>query len=467
MGFHTRRARFCTRFASLGLIACGLCGAAHAQFDPSQTPDFSAVLSRVGGTASAPAGSSSGLSIPTVNPGEAAKDAGRQLEAFIASRGGKGDAMAKAVDKMGAYVSDLEGQIEKIGFAKRDMGVAVAFAVLFQYEAATGKTVPDAPSRAAARRIIAAVAQNGKSKFAALSPSEKERVYETLLTQGSLLHTLVPTFARAGRTVDAAQFRANAAQIFTRLTGKLPQDVTFTEDGRIVGLGGTSGGRVASSSGRRTSVPAPPDTPIRRVANPAQLDSVILHFEMRGGVGGGMYGTYSPYVLLKDGRITYGPDEALDEWDTAAYQRKHPTSWGKWRRSGTTLNIQWGDGKSSTWTTKQYFTGRPAPASMKLSGSYRTVGGGGNSSLGGDLIVFVSKDFNFAPNGTFTYEGTAGAMSPNLSVGNNRTQRGTYKISGYAISVRYADGKTKRGFFYRYPDSDEVLGMFGSEYTKR
>lgn len=193
---------------------------------------------------------------------------------------------------------------------------------------------------------------------------------------------------------------------------------------------------------------------------------MALHYEAGGGVGGGASVVLSPYLLLVDGRITRAPGEDLDTWNIAADRRKRAKYWGKWRRNGKTLNIVWDDGTTSMWNYGAVYDAKPGPANMKLRGYYRNISGGGTSALGGDITTFVQSNFTFAPDGTFTSGSTAGSMSSNSSVGRTRKGGGRYRIDGWTITLTDPDGTVRRGLFYRFPDSDDSLGIFGSTYSK-
>jgi hypothetical protein len=46
-------------------------------------------------------------------------------------------------------------------------------------------------------------------------------------------------------------------------------------------------------------------------------------------------------------------------------------------------------------------------------------------------------------------------------------ESGTYKLDGYAIELKYNNGKTERRFFYFYPDSKKHFGIGYSVYMPK
>jgi hypothetical protein len=92
---------------------------------------------------------SSGLTVPSVSLGSAAKDIRRELREKAESTSG---AKQAALRQLEAQMPETLAKLEA-GLAKRDFGVAVAYFFVTTYETATSTTVPSDASLAAGRTI--------------------------------------------------------------------------------------------------------------------------------------------------------------------------------------------------------------------------------------------------------------------------------------------------------------------------
>jgi hypothetical protein len=199
------------------------------------------------------------------------------------------------------------------------------------------------------------------------------------------------------------------------------------------------------------------------------MEGVYLHLEYLTGVGGGVYPSYEPYILLADGTITddlsYYPSS---DADVANWRRKKPRAWGRYVKNGSTLSIRWDDGRRKPETWDKWFVAKAGTESMRLSGLYQSIGGGGNTSLGGSIIVAAWSNYRFSPDGTVTSDRGSGGGSPNVAVlSQQAAKRAAYRISSYTIDLEYGDGRRVRSWFFRFPDSDDVIGMGDHVLTKR
>jgi len=234
--------------------------------------------------------------------------------------------------------------------------------------------------------------------------------------------------------------------------------------------------------GRAGGEPAPPvkepppvaeSLPAAPTSNGASytvpIEGLYLHLEYIAGVGGGVYPSYEPYILLSDGTITddlsYYPSSSED---VANWRRKKPRAWGRYARNGSALSIRWDDSRRKPETWDKWFVAKAGTESMRLSGLYQSIGGGGNTSLGGSIIVAAWSNYRFSPDGTVTSDQGSGGGSPNVAVlSQQAAKRATYQISSYAIDLQYGDGRRERSWFFRFPDSDDVIGLGAKVLTKR
>lgn len=177
-----------------------------AQFGGQNIPNLSGVADAIAKAANASAAQksasgktfNSGLSVPSVDRGAAARGIGRQLRLTIEKEAGSQPALSQLEAGMPELLTNIENEIEKNGLAKRDFGVAVAVAFFNSYETATKRVVPDQPSLIAAKTIAATIKLRWGTDYARLAPAEQERLYESLL---------LPQSGRIAGTKSRATFK--------------------------------------------------------------------------------------------------------------------------------------------------------------------------------------------------------------------------------------------------------------------
>ncbi|BDC47916.1 hypothetical protein F183_A02320 [Bryobacterales bacterium F-183] len=199
------------------------------------------------------------------------------------------------------------------------------------------------------------------------------------------------------------------------------------------------------------------------------IHGIYLHSESKLGVGGMVVLTYEAYVLLPDGTLTSDLSfYPKSESEVAKWRTSKPRTWGRWKQTGAELSIEWDDPKRKPSQWKKWFVAKPGDQGMTLTGAYRSMGGTGNSALGGNSTVAVWSTLDFASDGTVTTGGgagsyTAGPGDTSVATSSQRTpQRVPYAIDGFRISL---NGEAK--WFYRYPDSDNAIGMGDATYSRR
>lgn len=186
----------------------------------------------------------SGLTVPSVKPGSTAQGIGKQLREVL-EKGGKKEGAAAIETEMPETLKKVEAGLEQIGFAKRDMGIAIAYAFIYNWETATGETIPEKQSMIAAKNVATAIGKHWGPKFAKMTPESKEKIYESLLISTTLFSAFAQQFEKAGKPEDAANIRKSAGQMFQTLIGVPPSQVKIDESGRITGL--ASGGAVKTT----------------------------------------------------------------------------------------------------------------------------------------------------------------------------------------------------------------------------
>jgi hypothetical protein len=214
-------------------------------------------------------------------------------------------------------------------------------------------------------------------------------------------------------------------------------------------------------------------TSIVKTKMPA-INTVIMHLEYEVGMGGGIYPVYNAYVLFKDGSIYKYPELCLDDIDMSDSKLTEPRKWGTWKKNNQTLLTYWPAEKpkeqNEEWEQKSYYTVQPAQKDEKLEGDFKTISGGGNTALGGEVMVVSAANIVFGMQGKFSIARTAGVSSGRDFWENNSgssSETGTYKLDNYSIEFKYNNGKTERRFFYFYPDSRKHFGIGNSVYMPK
>jgi hypothetical protein len=202
-----------------------------------------------------------------------------------------------------------------------------------------------------------------------------------------------------------------------------------------------------------------------------QIHAVIMHLEYEAGMGGAIYPVYNAYILLKDRSIYKHPITSPTYLDIAASKISEPKKWGIWKQNGTTIITYWPTEKprdqNGTWEKKSYYNTLPAKQGEHLEGSFKTLTGGGNTALGGDVLVVASANITFNQQGKFTLAKSAGVSSGSETWENSNSkigEAGTYILDEYSIVLNYNNGKTERRFFFFYPDSRKHFGIGQSVY---
>ena len=179
---------------------------------------------------------STGLTVPSVKPGEASKDLVRQMRKAVEEGAGPMPALTEIENAMPQILVAIEGELEKNKVAKRDMGVAYGLAVLTNYETATATKVPDAPSLVATKSLASAFNTAYGAKIKALSPAAKEKLYETLIMSAAMMNIFAEQLTESGKDEDAQTFRDGAGEIFEKLVGVPASQMKVGTDGQISGL---------------------------------------------------------------------------------------------------------------------------------------------------------------------------------------------------------------------------------------
>jgi hypothetical protein len=211
----------------------------------------------------------------------------------------------------------------------------------------------------------------------------------------------------------------------------------------------------------------------------SQIHGMYLNEYWGTGVGGALYLQYEPWLFLKDGTVFNDPYLAPNSFNAALSKKEEPQKWGTWTRQGDKFVIRWNDDKDGKPDTETLTQSNPGSSDQKLNGYFERLTGGGNTAYGGNTIIAAYSGYTFNPDGTFSFDSGAGASTGNDYTGNapnvatssqNATKKGTYKISGYNLELKFPDGKVSRRSFSMAGGKKDPTGLIyigGSHYLKK
>ncbi len=225
---------------------------------------------------------------------------------------------------------------------------------------------------------------------------------------------------------------------------------------------GVGGGRVAAASPPSAPARAAPTAPRPALAaapaahagNWAKVEGVYFRSLAGIGVGGMVIMRFAPTIFFKDGTFYETDDPALEDVDLAASKAANPNRWGRWSREGDRFTLTDAKGRPNVYPLQagNLFKAFPASAAA-LAGSYKTVGGGGNAAVGGDVMIATQNRFNFLPGDVYTTQRSAGASNSGASTGVGSTLaartagEGRFTADRYTITLEGPDGRRERRFF--------------------
>jgi hypothetical protein len=219
-----------------------------------------------------------------------------------------------------------------------------------------------------------------------------------------------------------------------------------------------SAGGAAGQGSRSRERPAPAND---KDLSGSKIEGVYLRLTYNlTGVGGALSMSYTPYLLLKDGTIYKRLTAPPADLDVSESRQAEPKMWGRWEKSGTSIIVQWNDGKRETWKD-QWYIARPAKKTDRLKGVYRFLTGGGSTS------GVAADDIEFSADGSFIRKGAVSDLNNPLYTYKKSDSSGIYALDGHTLELRYANGKTERRTFYFYPDSNDHIGIGERVYSLR
>jgi hypothetical protein len=194
------------------------------------------------------------------------------------------------------------------------------------------------------------------------------------------------------------------------------------------------------------------------------LEGVYMDQVPAIGYGGMVILDFASFAVYKDGTI-------CKDIRTIAVGRsgKLASRCGQWTRAGNGFTARWQDGKTSKLEGNTFYRTFPASKGETLNGRYTATGGGGNTALGGDSAVFVSKTYVFAPDGTFSTQAAGGGGNSGVTTLSRSSNGGTYTLDRHTIELRFNDGRVLRDGFFFFPSkgqkTTDAIGIGDSVYS--
>ena len=299
-----------------------------------------------------------------------------------------------------------------------------------------------------------------------VSDSNQQKWY--LCYIGYQLDNKLNRFARIKSTADAEFFKTYttiATKHFARLAG---------EDQKLAV-------NTTKSPEAPPAVVAPPQkamppyvTGPGKGVQSAAIHQTIMHLEYEVGMGGGIFPVYNAYVLFKNGSAYKYPFYSMEDLDEKASRIAEPKKWGTWKMQNDKLVLNWPvetpRNQNETWGKDTYYNVVAAKRGEGIEGNFKSISGGGNTALGGDVMVFAADNLVMNPDGRFTTARVAGVNSSRdfwETNSSKSSEAGIYKLNGHTIEFQFNNGKTERRFFFFYPDSKKHFGIGYSVYMPK
>ena len=273
-------------------------------------------------------------------------------------------------------------------------------------------------------------------------------------------HTLAAVFRRFERepdmihvllTTDVNSAICHVAGPMTdRLPAALPGAIQ-TCGGELVRAAATAA--ALALAGKQVAAASAADAAF--AGNWSKVEEVLFRSAATFGVGGMVILEYEPMILLKGGTYYEVSDVALEDVDLTAEQSAKPKQFGRWSQSGDDYVLTGADGKANRYALQDgaLFKAYPTEQPAMLAARYKRVSGGGNTALGGEVMIARSSIYTFMPDGQFQIEGSVGASNSGEQTGvastvhSKSAMAGRYTLDHHTLVLTFFDGRQERHFF--------------------
>lgn len=326
--------------------------------------------------------------------------------------------------------------------------------IAFENDAGIAVTIEDAgkPGADPGQRLMDAIARM-ESQIGTAMPNDAPQM-ESI--DG---HTLAAVFRRFERAPDMIHIlmTADADSAICHVAGAMSDRMQAALPAAIQTCGGElmRVAATATAASAQAAQPAAPAADAAFAGNWSKVSEVLFRSVAAIGVGGMVVMEFEPVILLEDGTYYEVGDSALEDVDLAAEQSAKPNQFGRWSRSGDGYVLTNADGKAKSYALQDgaLFKAYPAEQPTMLSTRYERFSGGGNTALGGEMMIARSSIYSFMPDGRFRIEGSVGASSSGEQSGVSTTLQsesamaGRYTLDNHTLVLTFADGRQERHFF--------------------
>ena len=326
--------------------------------------------------------------------------------------------------------------------------------IAFENDAGIAVTIEDAgkPGADPGQRLMDAIARM-ESQIGTAMPNDAPQM-ESI--DG---HTLAAVFRRFERAPDMIHvlMTADADSAICHVAGAMSDRMQAALPAAIQTCGGElmRVAATATAASAQAAQPAAPAADAAFAGNWSKVSEVLFRSVAAIGVGGMVVMEFEPVILLEDGTYYEVGDSALEDVDLAAEQSAKPNQFGRWSRSGDGYVLTNADGKTKSYALQDgaLFKAYPAEQATMLSTRYERFSGGGNTALGGEMMIARSSIYSFMPDGRFRIEGSVGASSSGEQSGVSTTLQsesamaGRYTLDNHTLVLTFADGRQERHFF--------------------
>ncbi|AZZ95095.1 hypothetical protein EUZ85_01115 [Hahella sp. KA22] len=184
---------------------------------------------------------------------------------------------------------------------------------------------------------------------------------------------------------------------------------------------------------------------------------------------------FKPQILFSNGDLYRDFDLALEDLDVTASRRVRPRAWGTWKEQGDTyiFSIPGDDPRE----VPQVYPVWPADKNAKLDGTWKA---GStmimpSAEMGMMDVIASAQTITFTRDGRFELNRSSGGSVASAGAGvstyANAGAAGKYRLSEYALTLQFDDGRTERVSFYHFDSkggkSSTVAGIAGVTFIKQ
>ncbi|ABC33338.1 hypothetical protein HCH_06711 [Hahella chejuensis KCTC 2396] len=184
---------------------------------------------------------------------------------------------------------------------------------------------------------------------------------------------------------------------------------------------------------------------------------------------------FKPQLLFSNGDLYRDFDLALEDLNMEASRRVRPRAWGTWKEQGDgyVFSIPGDDPRKIS----RVYPVWPADKDAKLDGTWKA---GStmvmpSADLGMMDVIASAQTITFTRDGRFELNRSSGGSVTSGGAGvssyANAGAAGKYRLSGYAITLQFNDGRAERVSFYHFDSKGEksstVVGIAGVTFIKQ